>query len=370
MYIRKLRYIPFYFFSIIFILVLILIVYILFHQKNDTLSTVKPSVETNPAHHIGDTADDMCVWVNPNNKWLSLIIGDDKKGGLCVWNFDGTENQYLDPESDMNNLDIRYDFNLQKQKIPLIGVINENGMCLSFYTVDADTRLVRNIGSVPLNKENPYGGCMYLSDVTKQYYFFVNWKDGTVQQWQLDGTSGEIIGSLARTFNVGSQVEGCVADDHMGYFYIGEEEVGVWKYGAEPGDGSTRTMVDSVDKKAGGHLTADVEGMTIYYGKDENKGYLICSSQGNSTFQVYDRESNKYLHSFTICATKTIDVTTETDGCDASNVDFGGPYSEGVFIAHDHINDCTDRTNVKLVPWKEIQDVIDSRICQNLKIRF
>ncbi len=370
MYILRLRHILFYFFSILFILALIFIVHILSHQRNDTLSTVKPSVETNPAHHIGDTADDMCIWINPDDKWLSLVIGDDKEGGLCVWNLDGTENQYLDPESDMNNLDIRYDFNLGNQKIPLIGVVNENGMCLSFYTVDSDTRLVRNIGSIPLNKENPYGGCMYLSDVTKQFYFFVNWKDGTVQQWQLDGASGEIIGSLARTFNVGSQVEGCVADDQMGYFYIGEEDLGVWKYDAEPDGGSNRTMVDSVDKKAGGHLTADVEGMTIYYGKDENEGYLIVSSQGNSTFQVYDRKSNKHLHAFTVGATELIDETTETDGCDVSNVDFGGPFSEGVFIAHDHINDCTDRTNVKLVPWKEIKDAIDSRIYQNLRIRF
>ncbi len=361
MYILRLRHILFCFFGILFILGLIFIGYILYHQKHNTLIIVKPVVETNPVHHIGDTADDICIWVNQDNKWLSLIIGDDKDGGLCVWNLDGTENQYLDPESHLNNLDIRYGFLLGQQKLPLIGVVNENGMCLSFYTVDSETRLVSNIGSIPLDKENPYGGCMYLSDVTGQYYFFVNWKDGTVQQWLLDGASGQIQGSLARTFNVGSKVEGCVADDNLGWFYIGEEDIGVWKYGAEPGDGSTRTMVDSVDKEAGGHLTADVEGMTIYYGKNEKEGYLICSSQGNNTFQVYDRLSNKYLLSFTIGATDTIDETTETDGCDVSNVDFGGPFSEGVFIAHDHINDCTDRTNVKLVPWKEIQDSINSR---------
>lgn len=355
----KLRNILCYFLSALFVLVLVFIGCTLLHKKSDTVSIVKPWVETNPVPHVGDNADDMCVWVNPNNKWLSLILGDDKKGGLCVWNFDGTENQYLDPESHLNNLDIRYDFSFGNQKIPLVGVVNENRKCLTFYTVDSNTRLVSNIGSIPLDKENPYGGCMYLSDATKQYYFFVNWKDGTVQQWQLDGASGKITGSMVRTFNVGSQVEGCVADDHWGYFYIGEEAVGVWKYGAEPGDGSARTMVDSVDKEAGGHMTADVEGMTIYYGKDANHGYLICSSQGNSTFQVYDRKTNAYLRSFTVGATDTIDVTTETDGCDAINVDLGGPYSEGVFIAHDHINDCTDRTNVKLVPWKEIKHVVE-----------
>lgn len=352
---RKLRYVLLCFISILFITIFV----ILWHKNNDTLRTVKPLAETNPVHHVGDKADDICVWINPNDKWLSLIIGDDKDGGLCVWNLDGTENQYLDAESMFNNLDIRYDFNYGEQKIPLIGVVNSNGMCLSFFTVDAETRLVSKIGSIPLNKEDPYGGCMYFSESTKHFYFFVNWRDGAVEQWRIDGTNGEITGTLVRAFTLESQVEGCVADDQLGYFYVGEEAVGVWKYGAEPNDGSTRTMVDSVDKKAGGHLTADVEGMTIYYGQDRNKGYLICSSQGNSTFQVYDRKNNKYLRSFTIGAVGTIDETTETDGCDVSNVNFGGPFSEGVFIAHDHINDCTDRTNVKLVPWKDIQKVID-----------
>ena len=115
----------------------------------------------------------------------------------------------------------------------------------------------------------------------------------------------------------------------------------------------------------------DVEGMTIYYGKG-SKGYLICSSQGDSTFQVYDRISNKYLSSFTNSGTDTIDVTTETDGCDVTNVNLGAPYSEGgfnqylggdysegLFIAHDHVNDCTDRTNLKLIPWKRIKEIID-----------
>lgn len=331
----------------------------IFAKDKDSLITVYPSVETSPSRHPGDTADDTCVWIHPENKKLSLIIGDDKKGGLYAWNLDGTENQYLDEDSDLNNLDIRYNFKLGNQIIALIGVVNESDQCLSFYTVNPVTRLVEPLGSIPLDFKKPYGGCMYQSPKSGKFYFFVNWKDGTVQQWELNGDSGSIKGNMVRTFNVGSQVEGCVADDQLAKFYIGEENAGLWNYGAEPNDGSSRTMVDSVDASSGGRLTADVEGVTLYYGKNKDNGYLICSSQGNNTFQVYKRKNNEYIRSFTIGATDTIDETTETDGCDVSNVDLGGLFTKGVFIAHDHSNDNTDYSNHKLVSWKEIADKLD-----------
>lgn len=323
---------------------------------SDEVKTVYPVVETTPAHNIGDNADDTCVWINPDKKGDSLIIGDDKHGGLITWNLDGSENQYLDAKSYLNNLDIRYNFKLKNQSVALIGAVNESDKCLSFYKVNSVTREVVKIGNIALDKEKPYGGCMYKSPKTGKFYFFVNWKDGTVQQWELNGDSGTIKGNLSRTFNVGSQVEGCVADDELGTFYIGEEDVGLWKYGAEPSDGNKRTSVDNVTD---GHLTADVEGVTLYYGSDKNKGYIICSSQGNNTFQVYDRKSNKFLGAFTVGATDTIDETTETDGCDVSNVDFGGQFSNGMFICHDHSNDGTEYSNHKVVPWKSIAKALN-----------
>ena len=72
---------------------------------------------------------------------------------------------------------------------------------------------------------------------------------------QVSATAGGTVdAALVRTFNVGSQVEGCVADDEQGYFYISEEAIGIWKYGAEPEAGIARTQVDTTG--AGGHLTS------------------------------------------------------------------------------------------------------------------
>lgn len=324
------------------------------YAAEQSVVTVYPTVETTPVHHAGDYADDTCIWIDPKNKDLSLIIGDDKHGGICVWNLDGTEKQYIDETSYMNNIDIRYNFKLGNQAVALVGSVNESEQCLSFYKINPVTRLLEPVGNIPLNIGKPYGGCMYHSPSTGKFYFFVNWKDGTVQQWELNGSRGSITSTLTREFNVGSQVEGCVADDELSMFYIGEENVGLWKYDAEPKSNSNRTLVDSVDSSTGGHLTADVEGVTLYYGEDKNKGYIICSSQGNSTFQIYDRKSNKYKGSFTIGSTSEIDTTTETDGCDVSNVNLGNLFPKGVFIAHDHSNNETESSNHKLVPWTEI----------------
>ena len=67
-----------------------------------------------------------------------------------------------------------------------------------------------------------------------------------VEQWELfDADSGQVDARRVRTFDVGTQTEGCTADDELGHLYIGEEDVGIWKYGAEPGTGAARTLVDT-----------------------------------------------------------------------------------------------------------------------------
>jgi 3-phytase len=47
------------------------------------------------------------------------------------------------------------------------------------------------------------------------------------------------------------------------------------------------------------HLSADVEGLTIY-DAGNGKGYLIASSQGSDQFEVYDRITDAYIGSFSI----------------------------------------------------------------------
>ncbi|HET6565603.1 MAG TPA: phytase, partial [Xanthomonadales bacterium] len=157
-----------------------------------------------------------------------------------------------------------------------------------------------------------------------------------------------------REFKLDTQTEGCVADDETGDLYIGEEDVGIWKYSAEPDAGEARVAVDSV---ADGNLTDDVEGLAIYFGPN-GSGYLIASNQGADSYAVYERAGdNKFLGLFHVVADADtgIDGASETDGLDVTSANLGPAFPNGLFIVQDGRNiSPDDRQNFKLVPWERI----------------
>jgi len=158
-----------------------------------------------------------------------------------------------------------------------------------------------------------------------------------------------------RTIRLGSTTEGCVADDETGKLYISEEDVGIWKYGAEPTDGATtadRTKLDGLTG-AGGNLTNDIEGLSIYYGAG-GTGYLLASSQGSNDYVVYDRQSGEYVTRFSV-VDGAVDGSSYTDGIDVTNFPLGGSFPEGMFVAQDNENTSPNgNQNFKLVPWGRI----------------
>jgi len=197
-----------------------------------------------------------------------------------------------------------------------------------------------------------YGSCMYRSRKTGKFYYFVNDKLGAVEQWELfDDGNGKVDAKKVRALSVGSQTEGCVADDALGHLYIGEENVGIWKYKAEPEAGDARAQIDRTGE--GGHLVSNVEGLTIAYGRN-GKGWLIASSQGANSYVIYRREgANSYVKTFRIADGELIDGTSDTDGIDVTTANLGPAFPHGVFIAQDGLNDRGNQ-NFKLVPWQLI----------------
>ena len=152
-----------------------------------------------------------------------------------------------------------------------------------------------------------------------------------------------------RAFSVGSKTEGCAADDELGYLYIAEEQIGIWKFGAEPDAGEQRTLV----AKVGDHgLTAQVEGLTMYY-VSGGKGYLIASSQGNHTFKVYTREGDNRLVLTIDPKAGKIDDVSHTDGIAVTNCPTSKLFPKGVFVAQDGTNSGGNQ-NFKLYAWEDI----------------
>ncbi len=249
----------------------------------DPVLEVSATVETQPVPNAEDAADDPAIWVHPSNPAASTIIGTDKGGGLAVYDLAGKQIQYL-PDGKMNNVDIRSGFPLGGKPVALVTAGNRTDNSIAIYRVNESTRLLENVAARKITTLEVYGSCMYHSSVTGKFYYFVNGKTGAVEQWELfDDGKGKVDARRVRNLKVDSQPEGCVADDQLGHFYIGEENVGIWKYGAEPTSGATRTAIDKTG--AGGHLTSNVEGLCIAYGTTGD-GYLIASSQGNNTYDA------------------------------------------------------------------------------------
>jgi 3-phytase len=329
-------------------------------NQNDVIKSVQATVETEPVPVWGDAADDIAIWVHPNVPALSTVIGTQKKGGLVVYDLTGQQIQYL-PDGRMNNVDLRYHFPLGDESVTLVAASNRELGSIALYKVNPQSRQLENVaaGTIVVGLEKkPYGLCMYHNPSTHQYYVFVNDKNGSVEQWEVfDNGNAAVEARRVRSFRVGSQTEGCVADDQLGELYIGEEDVGIWKYSAHPNGSAARTQVDTTD--SGGHLTADVEGLTIYYG-EHGSGYLIASSQGDDTFSIYQRSgNNEYIGTFQIVANPAmkIDRVSDTDGIDVINVPLGAAFPYGIFVAQDGWNSHPiDKQNFKLVPWEEIAD--------------
>ena len=316
-----------------------------------TILDVSAAVETEPMKTGGDSADDATVWIDPSDPARSLVIGTNKQRGLVVYDLSGKEIQIL-PDGRMNNVDHRDGFPLGEQKVSIVAASNRTNDSIAIYAVNAEARKLEEIAARPVKTVEAYGSCMYHSAKTDKFYYFVTSKLGLVEQYELfDDQNGRVDAKRVRQLQVGRQLEGCVADDELGYLYVGEEEAGIWKYQAEPDAGLERTRVDNVG--AGGHLVADVEGLTIADEKD-GKGYLIASSQGNSRFVMYRREgANDYVRTFRIVAGNGIDEVTETDGIHVTTANLGPAFPQGVFIAQDGV-DNTGKQNFKLVPWQLI----------------
>lgn len=320
------------------------------------LPEVRPVAETEAVETAGDAADDPAIWVDIRRPSASLIVGTNKDRGLDVYGLDGGL-LYRNTDGRMNNVDLRGGFPLGGRDIVLVAASNRSNDSLSLYELQPDGPGLRHLADIATGFAEPYGLCLYHSAATGNHYAFVNDKSGLMRQWQLtDNGRGGIAAEAVREFDVGSQPEGCVADDELGHLYVGEEATGIWKYGAEPTAGSARRAVDTT---AGPHLTADVEGMGLYHGEN-GKGYLVVSSQGDYSYAVYAREGNNvYLGSFRVADAAAIDGVQETDGLDVVRADLGPGYPRGLLVVQDGFNmPSGDNQNFKYVSFAQVLEIL------------
>ena len=311
-------------------------------------------LETRPVPNRDDAADDPAIWVHPVSPELSLILGTDKQGGLHLYDMDGSPRGTVGEGTKPNNVDVLYGHELGRRRVDLAIATTRSSQArgLKIWAINAKTRELSDVtaGDVieVFEGREPYGCCAYRSERTGQSFAFVTSKDGVVEQYELRTERGRVAADRVGTFKFDSAVEGCVADEELGFVYVGEEKRGVWKFPAEPARNRRGELIARVGQNG---LTADVEGLAIYYGKNR-AGYLIVSSQGNNTFKIYERTgTHRYVRTIAPRSGRLGDVQ-ETDGIAVTSRPTSPTFPKGLFIAQDGRNE--PRQNFKLFAWEDI----------------
>lgn len=318
---------------------------------------VEPAVETEPVDDFGDAADDPAIWIHPADPARSLVIAAQKRRGIEVYDLTGKRLQVM-PDGRTNNVDLRQGVRLGGSRRDIVAGSNRTTKTLTLYEVDATTRRLVDAAAAPIptGLGDPYGLCMYHSANSGKLYVLINDPDkGEFRQWEITAEGTKLAATLVREFTVGSQAEGCAADDETGALYVAEEDVGLWRYGAEPDAGDARRKLDSTG--TGGRLQADVEGIGIYRGRD-GTGYLVVSNQGADNYAVYRRDGdNAFVGMFSIVANNElgIDGASETDGLEVTSTPLGNRFPQGLLVVQDGRNITpAGKQNFKLVPWERV----------------
>ena len=339
-------------------------------QPADT-RTVAAAAETAPVPDACDAADDPAVWVDEEDPEASLIVATNKLRGLVVYGLDGEVVSASDVGR-VNNVDLRDGVDVGGEETIVVAATNRTTWTIDVLALDPGTGDLIPLLDAPISPdfdEDPYGLCLYRSAVDGDLYVFANDQGGAVEQWRLDPGGAGLTGTRVRSWAVGSQTEGCVADDDNGWLFIGEEEVGIWRYLAEPGlSTAERVAVDrvGVGGPGGGHLASNVEGLSIYAppGGGPGDGFLVASSQGNHTYVVYDRAPpHAYRGTFRIGEAGAVDGVEDTDGLDVVSAPLGPRYPLGLLVTQDGVNLAPDgaeaNQNFKLVSWRDVLDALD-----------
>ncbi len=314
--------------------------------------SVAATAETDPVDTAADAADDPAIWRNPADPARSLVIGTDKKAGIHVYDLAGRRRSFT-PAARLNNVDLRQ---VGGRVIAAASDRADEAQAhVALFRLDTEAARLVPMGRFPVGPGEAYGMCLWTRARDGALFGFVVMKDGRIDQVAIDLAGPAPAVRTVRSMKLGTQAEGCAVDDRTGLLYVAEEDVGLWRFAADPSAPTTATPVARVD---GQTLVADAEGVAIAP-RGRSGGYLVVSSQGDNAYTLYRLPGVTYAGRFRL-ADGAVDGTSETDGIDLALGDFGPAYRQGLFVAQDGDN-APATQNFKYASWAAIRRAIEGR---------
>ena len=381
---------------------------------------VYPIYETPPIETRGDAADDPAIWVNKEFPALSIIFATDKRSGIYAYDLRGNQLTFS-PAGKINNVDLR---TLKLDYATDNGVVKKDytflfGTNRSLNTIDlwiffdeGINKSMRNRANLRYSKfsinekpdfrikseSNIYGICAGVHPKYGLIAFVTEDQGPNVEVYYLAANGLELLATLDN----GGESEGCVFDDENLTLFISEENLRgnlkAHKFDKDFNLTGEPFLIDSREA----NIVGDPEGVTVYK-TDQSKGFIILSSQGDSKFNIYNRQQPyEFIKSFKISSTKDIDGVSDTDGIDAVSVNLNcnfdfesstddnskrrveeeeennefwlnvlaednlkdkcNDYPNGILVVQDgynYLGDKKENQNFKLISFKEILDNLD-----------
>lgn len=318
---------------------------------------LRPTVVTQPLPH--DT-DDPAIWIHPTDPTKSLIIGTDKDtdGGLYMYDLDGKIIKKSEVLKRPNNVDVAYGLLINGKKVDIAVTTERESNKIRIFSLP-DLTAIDNGGIevfVGETERDPMGISLYTRPTDGTIFAIVGRKFGPsgtyLWQYQLtDSGDGSVSATVVRKFGNFSgkkEIEAIAVDNELGYVYCSDEQFGVRKYYADPAKNDNTELAIFGQKD----FKSDHEGIAIYK-KTATTGYILVSNQQANTFIVYAREGTNGNPNDHKMLAEIPTSTIECDGADATNINLGNKFPNGLFVA------MSNGMTFHLYDWNEIQKLID-----------
>jgi 3-phytase len=346
-----------------FLVALLLLTAVLTSCKDDKLApvaanAVKPTTVTEALPH--DT-DDPAIWIHPTDPSKSIIVGTDKDtdGGLYAFDLKGKILKKSIVLKRPNNVDIAYGLLINGKKTDIAVTTERESNKIRIFSLP-DLEPIDNGGISVFDGEeqrDPMGVSLYTRPADKKIFAVVGRKSGPsgsyLWQYELSGNGKFAAAKVVRKFGSYSgkkEIEAIAVDNELGAIYYCDEQVGIRKYQADPALNDNKELAFFGQKD----FKADHEGIAIYK-KTDSTGYILVSNQQANSFMVYPREGTKGNANLYTLLAEVPTSTIECDGADVTNVNLGGPYKNGLFVA------MSNGMTFHYYAWDLMQKRIDER---------
>ncbi|TWT19861.1 phytase [Luteimonas wenzhouensis] len=304
-----------------------------------------------PAAHAGDAASQQAATVSAASSTTApasskiggaaLILAADGRGqprivaatalgGLELYALDG-KRLGATPAGEAAAVDVAYGVPLGKGTATVVAALDGSSHSLRLFRF-ADDRL-DEVGARPIALGFAAEGlCLYRHPFDGALHVFVVGDGGEIDQLAVYATAdGMLDARQVRRIGVPSPLVQCAVDAAAGHVYASEEEVGIWRFNADPEAEIAAVLVDS---PRGGHIDEEVGGLAIHDGGPGSR-WLIASNASAGTLNVYDLERDAAFVASAAVAARDGSRVDEPGLLHATSVAVGRRYPHGVLLVAD-----------------------------------